>query len=75
MSAPNVAAIDIGTNSIRLLITDARGTQLAREMHITRLGQGVCFGGGIGIHGHGLVGRSGCINIVIDHHQIYGDSP
>jgi exopolyphosphatase/guanosine-5'-triphosphate,3'-diphosphate pyrophosphatase len=39
--AQNVAAIDIGTNSIRLLITDARGTQLAREMHITRLGQGV----------------------------------
>jgi exopolyphosphatase / guanosine-5'-triphosphate,3'-diphosphate pyrophosphatase len=37
----NVAAIDIGTNSIRLLITDAEGRQLAREMNITRLGQGV----------------------------------
>jgi exopolyphosphatase/guanosine-5'-triphosphate,3'-diphosphate pyrophosphatase len=37
----NVAAIDIGTNSIRLLITDAQGKQLAREMNITRLGQGV----------------------------------
>jgi exopolyphosphatase / guanosine-5'-triphosphate,3'-diphosphate pyrophosphatase len=37
----NVAAIDIGTNSIRLLITDAEGRQLAREMNITRLGQEV----------------------------------
>lgn len=35
-----VAAIDCGTNSTRLLISD--GTQdLAREAHITRLGQGV----------------------------------
>jgi exopolyphosphatase/guanosine-5'-triphosphate,3'-diphosphate pyrophosphatase len=39
--SPNVAAVDIGTNSIRLLITDAQGAELAREMHITRLGQGV----------------------------------
>jgi exopolyphosphatase/guanosine-5'-triphosphate,3'-diphosphate pyrophosphatase len=37
----NVAAIDIGTNSVRLLITDAQGRELAREMRITRLGQGV----------------------------------
>ena len=37
----NVAAIDIGTNSVRLLITDARGGELVREMEITRLGQGV----------------------------------
>ena len=37
----NVAAIDIGTNSVRLLITDGAGKQLAREMQITRLGQGV----------------------------------
>jgi exopolyphosphatase / guanosine-5'-triphosphate,3'-diphosphate pyrophosphatase len=37
----NVAAVDIGTNSVRLLITDARGNPLAREMQITRLGQGV----------------------------------
>ena len=37
----NVAAIDIGTNSVRLLITDASGRELAREMFITRLGQGV----------------------------------
>lgn len=41
MSQGNVAAVDIGTNSIRLLITDAQGKQLAREMNITRLGQGV----------------------------------
>jgi exopolyphosphatase / guanosine-5'-triphosphate,3'-diphosphate pyrophosphatase len=37
----NVAAIDIGTNSVRLLVTDAQGRQLAREMNITRLGQDV----------------------------------
>jgi exopolyphosphatase / guanosine-5'-triphosphate,3'-diphosphate pyrophosphatase len=38
---PSLAAIDIGTNSVRLLITDALGHELVREMHITRLGQGV----------------------------------
>jgi exopolyphosphatase/guanosine-5'-triphosphate,3'-diphosphate pyrophosphatase len=36
-----VAAIDIGTNSVRMLITDAAGAQLDRRMQITRLGQGV----------------------------------
>jgi exopolyphosphatase/guanosine-5'-triphosphate,3'-diphosphate pyrophosphatase len=37
----NLAAIDIGTNSARLLIADAQGNELARPMRITRLGQGV----------------------------------
>ncbi|MET0344071.1 MAG: Ppx/GppA phosphatase family protein [Polyangiales bacterium] len=37
----NVAAIDIGTNSVRLLITDAQGRELTRLMQVTRLGQGV----------------------------------
>ncbi|HEX5657933.1 MAG TPA: Ppx/GppA phosphatase family protein [Polyangiales bacterium] len=41
----NVAAIDIGTNSVRLLITSADGRELAREMRITRLGQGVDVAG------------------------------
>ena len=36
-----VAAIDMGTNSTRLLIREAGGRELEREMHITRLGQGV----------------------------------
>ncbi len=40
-NAGNVAAVDIGTNSVRLLITDAKGTELSREMQVTRLGQGV----------------------------------
>ena len=37
----NVAAIDIGTNSVRLLIADEAGRELERPMRITRLGQGV----------------------------------
>jgi exopolyphosphatase / guanosine-5'-triphosphate,3'-diphosphate pyrophosphatase len=36
-----LAAIDIGTNSVRLLITDQDGNELVRSMQITRLGQGV----------------------------------
>ncbi len=36
-----VAAIDCGTNSTRLLVMDRGGRVLAREMRITRLGQGV----------------------------------
>jgi exopolyphosphatase / guanosine-5'-triphosphate,3'-diphosphate pyrophosphatase len=38
---PNVAAIDIGSNSVRLLVTDAEGRELVRLMHITKLGQDV----------------------------------
>lgn len=46
MSAPSngsgaSAAIDIGTNSVRLLITDSAGRELERVMRMTRLGQGV----------------------------------
>jgi exopolyphosphatase/guanosine-5'-triphosphate,3'-diphosphate pyrophosphatase len=37
----NVAAIDCGTNSTRLLVTDGQGRILERLMRITRLGQGV----------------------------------
>lgn len=35
------AAIDVGTNSVRLLVVDELGASLAREVTITRLGQGV----------------------------------
>jgi exopolyphosphatase/guanosine-5'-triphosphate,3'-diphosphate pyrophosphatase len=35
------AAIDIGTNSVRLLVTDSAGHELERLMRMTRLGQGV----------------------------------
>ena len=41
----SVAAIDIGTNSVRLLVSDAEGRELARPMRITRLGQGVDVSG------------------------------
>lgn len=36
-----LAAIDIGTNSVRLLVTDSTGNELERSMRMTRLGQGV----------------------------------
>lgn len=39
--AARVAAVDCGTNSIRLLVHDAREGELARENTIVRLGQGV----------------------------------
>jgi exopolyphosphatase / guanosine-5'-triphosphate,3'-diphosphate pyrophosphatase len=41
---PRVAAVDLGTNSTRLLVADVEGEQLeevARELTITRLGEGV----------------------------------
>lgn len=37
----NIAAVDIGTNSVRLLVTDSAGNELERSMRMTRLGQGV----------------------------------
>ncbi|HUP87603.1 MAG TPA: Ppx/GppA phosphatase family protein [Acidimicrobiales bacterium] len=37
----NVAAIDCGTNSTRLLVADAEGRQIERRTTITRLGAGV----------------------------------
>lgn len=43
----NVAAIDIGTNSVRLLIVDENGRELERSMRITRLGQGVDVSGAL----------------------------
>jgi exopolyphosphatase/guanosine-5'-triphosphate,3'-diphosphate pyrophosphatase len=37
----SVAAIDMGSNSVRLLIVEPGGAEAAREMHITRLAEGV----------------------------------
>jgi exopolyphosphatase/guanosine-5'-triphosphate,3'-diphosphate pyrophosphatase len=37
----NVAAIDIGSNSVRLLILDSDGCQIVRETNVTALGKGV----------------------------------
>lgn len=37
----HVAAVDIGTNSVRLLIAEQNGREIERQMRITRLGQGV----------------------------------
>ena len=41
VTAPPVAAIDCGTNSTRLLVSDGGPRPLERRMQITRLGQGV----------------------------------
>jgi exopolyphosphatase / guanosine-5'-triphosphate,3'-diphosphate pyrophosphatase len=35
------AAVDVGTNSVRLLVVDGAGERVTRELTITRLGQGV----------------------------------
>ena len=40
-AAKPVAAIDIGTNSTNLLIADAQGNDIVREVHVTGLGRGV----------------------------------
>ena len=42
-----VAAVDIGTNSVRLLIAEQNGLELERAMRITRLGQGVDVAGAL----------------------------
>jgi exopolyphosphatase/guanosine-5'-triphosphate,3'-diphosphate pyrophosphatase len=44
----SVAAIDIGSNSVRLLILGPDGAELHREMHITRLAEGVDQSGRLG---------------------------
>ena len=43
----NVAALDCGSNSIRLLVADTAGTSFVREMRITRLSQGVDANGAL----------------------------
>ncbi len=37
----NVAAVDLGSNSIRLLVLDEQGNVLVRSVRVTRLGSGV----------------------------------
>ena len=37
----NVAAIDIGSNSTNLLVVDAAGKELVRQVNVTALGEGV----------------------------------
>jgi exopolyphosphatase/guanosine-5'-triphosphate,3'-diphosphate pyrophosphatase len=44
MSEPLLAAVDCGTNSVRLLVSrlvDGRPVEVDRRLHLTRLGQGV----------------------------------
>ena len=49
MSEPLLAAVDCGTNSVRLLVSrlvDGRLVEVDRRLHLTRLGQGVDATGG-----------------------------
>lgn len=41
----NIAAIDIGSNSTNLLVVDAHGNEIVREVHVTALGEGVASSG------------------------------
>ncbi|MGA1419247.1 MAG: exopolyphosphatase [Ilumatobacteraceae bacterium] len=41
----NVAAIDIGSNSTNLLVVDAAGNELVRQVNVTALGEGVSRSG------------------------------
>lgn len=50
MSRP-VAAVDLGSNSVRLLVTDADGRALVRRAEITRLGAGVARTGALSPEG------------------------
>ena len=48
MSEPQLAAVDCGTNSVRLLVSrlvDGRLVEVDRRLHLTRLGQGVAATG------------------------------
>jgi exopolyphosphatase/guanosine-5'-triphosphate,3'-diphosphate pyrophosphatase len=44
----NIAAIDIGSNSTNLLVVDANGNQIVREVNVTALGEGVARTGVLG---------------------------
>jgi exopolyphosphatase / guanosine-5'-triphosphate,3'-diphosphate pyrophosphatase len=44
----SVAAIDIGSNSVRLLIVGPDGAEICREMNVTRLAEGVDQSGRLG---------------------------
>ena len=46
MTSPR-AAVDVGSNSVRLLLTDPGGRRLSRHMEITRLAEGVDATGGL----------------------------
>lgn len=68
----SVAVIDCGTNSTRLLVVDDRGVTLAREMTITRLGQGVATTGRL--HDDALARVYGCLaryRTIMDDHGVH----
>ena len=70
-AAGPVAAVDLGTNSTRLLVVDAEGRQLDRLMRITRLGQGVDRTGRLAEEAiRRTVGVLTEFKTVIDHHGV-----
>ena len=70
-AAGPVAAVDLGTNSTRLLVVDADGRTLDRLMRITRLGQGVDRTGKLAEEAiRRTVGVLAEFKTVIDHHGV-----
>jgi exopolyphosphatase/guanosine-5'-triphosphate,3'-diphosphate pyrophosphatase len=61
----SVAAIDIGSNSVRLLVVGPDGTERCREMEITRLAEGVDQSGRLGAEAMArtleVLGRYACL--------------
>ena len=67
----NLAAIDLGTNSTRLLVCDADGRELVRLTTITRLGEGLSMSGRLsGDAIQRVVGTLRAYRLVLDQHTI-----
>lgn len=60
------AAVDVGTNSVRLLVVDGTGARITRELAITRLGQGVDASGAL--HPDAL---RRTLDVIARYHQVW----
>jgi exopolyphosphatase/guanosine-5'-triphosphate,3'-diphosphate pyrophosphatase len=67
----NVAAVDIGSNSVRLLISSSDGTDVLRESVIARLGKGVGDRGSL--DPERVAATLGCLRryrVLLDEHEV-----
>lgn len=70
-AAKAFAAIDIGSNSTNLLIVDIDGNELAREIHMTRLGEGLFNTNQLSDEAMArTLQRLGEYKSIIDHHDV-----